>query len=91
MSDFLTPEQVAQRLSEPGEKPVSAAKVREIVRDECAAMVPDELRFVPGGRVHDNVMRIWTGIFESVISGRAVTRTAPTTQPLSMLHTRKVV
>jgi hypothetical protein len=90
MSDFLTPEQVAQRLSGPGEKPVSAAKVREIVRDECTALLPDELRFIPGGRVHDNVMRIWTGIFEAVTSGRAITHTAPAPPSISVLHTRKV-
>ena len=52
-------------------------RVRRVVRKECAALTPDELRMVPGGRVDDKVMTIFAGIFDAVTSGRAVTRTAP--------------
>ncbi len=56
---------------------VGEDRVRRVVRKECAALTPDELRMVPGGRVDDKVLVIFAGIFDAVTSGRAVTRTAP--------------
>lgn len=75
-----TPEQIAIRLD------MKPAKVREIIRDECEAQTPDELRFIPGGRVHGNVMRIHAGIFDA-LTQRAIVAPA---QPVTMLHSRKV-
>ena len=72
MTDLTyTPAHVAERMG------IGEDRVRRVVRKEHAALTPDELRMVPGGRVDDKVMVIWAGIFDSVVSGRAVTRTAP--------------
>ena len=71
MAEFYTPDEVATKLD------VNFAKLREIVRDEVRKQVPDAERFVPGGRVHGNIMLIQKGIYDAVVSGHAVTRTAP--------------
>ncbi len=74
-----TPAQVAGFLD------LSEAKVREIIREESAALVSDTLRFVPGGRVHKNSVVIHRGIYD------AITRsTRHEDQPITALHSRKV-
>lgn len=78
---FYTSAQVSERLELPEDT------VRRIVRKEAAAMVPDDQRFVPGGRVDGKVLRIYADIFEAVVSAKAVTRTHP--GALSLVHTRK--
>jgi len=72
MSDLTyTPGEIAERMG------IGEDRVRRVVRKECAALTPDELRMVPGGRVDEKVMTIFAGIFDAITSGRAVTRTAP--------------
>ena len=80
MITLYSPRQIADLMSKDNpDVTIGEAKVREIVREEVAADKPDELRFIPGGRFHGNTMYITGGIFESVMEGRAVTRTAPVT------------
>jgi hypothetical protein len=56
---------------------IAETTVRSIIRQECASLIPDELRFFPGGRVEGKVLLIWAGIFDQVTSGRAIARQAP--------------
>jgi hypothetical protein len=86
MTDTYTPAQVAERMGG-----IAEDRVRKIVRRECESLVPDELRMVPGGRVDDKVMVIYSGIFDAVTSGRAVTRTAPIPQMLRSIHDARKV
>lgn len=74
-----TPAQVAKMLD------VKEMKLRRIVREECAQAVPDALRFVPGGRVHGNIMRIHRGIFDATTGLQA----PATVTPVAGLHRRK--
>lgn len=73
MSDTITPAEVAERLG------IGEDRVRKVVRQESMALIPDALRMVPGGRIDmesgSKVLVIFSGIFEAVTSGRAVTRT----------------
>jgi len=80
---------------------VGSTTLRNQIREECKAGIPDDLRFVPGGRVaggSGGIVQIYRGIFDAVTSGRAVTHTPPTqlhpltdTQPAhSLIRTRKV-
>jgi predicted transcriptional regulator len=66
---FYTSAQIAQKTGLPEET------VRRIVREESATFTPDEMRFIPGGRVNGKVLRIYAQIFDLVTSGHAVTRT----------------
>ena len=80
MSATLTPAQVAERLG------IGEGTVRRVVRKECDACTPDELRMIPGGRYDDKVMVIFAAVFDAVISGRAVTRTAPAIDPVPLVR-----
>ncbi len=75
MATIYTPAHVADLLG------IAEDRVRKIVRQESMALIPDELRMVPGGRIdreaNSKVLIILAGIFDAVTSGRAVTRTAP--------------
>ncbi len=85
MSDLTyTPGYVAERMG------IGEDRVRRVVRKECAALMPDELRMVPGGRVDDKVMTVFAGIFDAVTSGRAVTGTAPASPPFAHPLIRKI-
>ncbi len=84
MTDLTyTPGYVAERMG------IGEDRVRRVVRKECAALTPDELRMVPGGRVDDKVMVIWAGIFDQVTSGRAIARQGPPVEPISLVRQRK--
>lgn len=84
MTDLTyTPGYVAERMG------IAEDRVRKVVRQECAALIPDELRFIPGGRVDEKVMTVFAGIFDQVTSGRAISRQGPPVEPISLVRQRK--
>lgn len=91
MSDTYTPGQIAARLSNPhAAQPVAEDRVRKVIRQECDAQMPDELRMIPGGRYDMKVMFVYAGIFDAITSGRAVTRTAPASPSFTHPLIRKI-
>ncbi len=67
----IDPAEAAARLGIP------EARVRKIVRQECADAVPDALRLVPGGRIDGDgrsyVLVIIRAIFDAITTARHLT------------------
>ena len=63
-----SPKEIADSLE------IAEDKLRRIIRDECEANAPDALRLVPGGRVHGNIVRVYSDIYDAITQGRHLIR-----------------
>ena len=65
---------------------ISENKVYQAIRDESAALIPDALRMVPGGRVNGEKYIVQLATFNRVMSGEAAMPAPLPVASLQFLH-----